>query len=199
MQFRDPRTRWQFLPGRRLLFEELERRDLLAVMRIVDWNTLNGPNDATGDANFRTVLQAIGNETVQGNTQRVDILALQETDPPGNGDSIVRVKDVLNSLYSTTSYNLSASPVDGGGDSTGFRLRHVHCLATGIGPNRRRHADAQCHARRIPAGRLACLQHFLCLLGPSEIRRRPAPTKRSVAAKPHSSAPMPMRWAKVRK
>lgn len=120
MQFRDSRTRWQFLPGRRLLFEELERRDLLAVMRIVDWNTLNGPNNATEDVNFLTVLQAIGNETVQGNTQRVDILALQETDPPGNGDSITRVKDVLNTLYATTSYQLSASPVDGGGDSTGF-------------------------------------------------------------------------------
>src|SRR5215212_1582523 len=115
MQFRDSRTRWQFAPTRRLLFEELERRDLLAVMRIVDWNTLNGPNDETGDANFRTVLQAIGNETVQGNTQRVDILALQETDPPGNGDSITRIQNVLNTLYSTTSYSLSASPVDGGG------------------------------------------------------------------------------------
>ena len=69
MKFRDLRTRWQSLRGRRLLFEELERRDLLAVMRIVDWNTLNGPNDATDDANFRTVLQAIGNETVQGNTE----------------------------------------------------------------------------------------------------------------------------------
>lgn len=120
MQFRDPRTRWQFLPGRRLLFEELERRDLLAVMRIVNWNTLNGPNDAAGDLNFRTVLEAIGNETVQGNTQRIDILALQETDPPDDGDSIVRVQDVLNTLYATTSYQLSASPVDGGGDSTGF-------------------------------------------------------------------------------
>ena len=120
MQFRDPRITWQFLPGRRLLFEELERRDLLAVMRIVNWNTLNGPNDASSDANFRTVLQAIGNETVQGNTQRVDILALQETDPPGSGDSIVRIQSVLNTLYSTTSYGLVATSVDGGGDSTGF-------------------------------------------------------------------------------
>ena len=74
------------LRRRRLGFEVLERRDLLAVMRIVDWNTLNGPNDAAGEANFQTVLQAIGNETVQGNTQRIDILALQETDPPGVGD-----------------------------------------------------------------------------------------------------------------
>jgi endonuclease/exonuclease/phosphatase family metal-dependent hydrolase len=121
MQFRDPRTRWQFLPGRRLLFEELERRDLLAVMRIVDWNTMNGPNDATADANYRTIFQAIGNETVQGDTQRIDILALQETDGAGpGGDSIGRVQNVLNSLYSTTSYNVSVSPMDGGGDSTGF-------------------------------------------------------------------------------
>jgi endonuclease/exonuclease/phosphatase family metal-dependent hydrolase len=121
MQFRDPRTRWQFLPGRRLLFEELERRDLLAVMRIVDWNTMNGPNDATADANYRTVLQAIGNETVQGNTERVDILALQETDGPGpGGDSIDRISSVLNTLYSTNTYNVSVSPMDGGGDSTGF-------------------------------------------------------------------------------
>lgn len=120
MHRRDPRSSWQFLPGRRLLFEALERRDLLAVMRVVDWNTLNEPNNATDDANFRTVLEAIGNETVQGNTQRIDILALQETDPPGSGDSIGRIQNVLNSLYATTSYNVVASPVDGGGDSTGF-------------------------------------------------------------------------------
>lgn len=120
MQFRDPRTKWQFAPSRRLLFEELERRDLLAVMRIVDWNTFNRPNNATDDANFRTIFEAIGNETVQGNTHRIDILALQETDPPGAGDSIVRVQNVLNTLYATSSYSLTASPVDGGGDSTGF-------------------------------------------------------------------------------
>jgi endonuclease/exonuclease/phosphatase family metal-dependent hydrolase len=120
MQFRDPRTRWQFLPGRRLLFEELERRDLLAVMRIVDWNTFNNPNDAAGDNTFKTIFSAIGNETTAGNTRRIDILALQETDPPGAGDSITRVKDDLNSLYPTANYSFVVSPVDGGGDSTGF-------------------------------------------------------------------------------
>ena len=120
MQFRDPRTRWQFLPGRRLLFEELERRDLLAVMRIVDWNTFNNPNDAAGDNTFKTIFSAIGNETTAGNTRRIDILALQETDPPGAGDSITRVKDDLNSLYPTANYSLVVTPADGGGDSTGF-------------------------------------------------------------------------------
>ena len=121
MRFRDLRTRWHSLPGRRLLFEELERRDLLTVMRIVDWNTLNGPNDSTGEANFQTILQAIGNETVQGNTERVDILALQETDPAGpGGNSIGRIQSVLNTLYPAASYSSVVSPVDGGGDSTGF-------------------------------------------------------------------------------
>ena len=36
--------------GRRWLrFELLERRDLLAVIRLVDWNTANHPNDAAQD------------------------------------------------------------------------------------------------------------------------------------------------------
>ncbi len=107
--------------ARRLVIETLERRDLLTVMRVVDWNTMNGPNDATGDANYATIFQAIGNETVQGNTQRIDILALQETDPPGpGGNSIGRIDSVLNSLYPSASYSFVVTPVDGGGDSTGF-------------------------------------------------------------------------------
>ncbi len=121
MRSRQPRTRWKSLSGRRLLYEELERRDLLTVLRVVDWNTLNGPNDPTGDANFQTIFQAIGNETVQGNTERIDILALEETDPPGPGnDSIGRIVSILDSLYPSTTYASVVTPVDGGGDSTGF-------------------------------------------------------------------------------
>lgn len=105
----------------RLRIELLESRNLLAVMRVVDWNTLNGPNDATGDANFSTIFQAIGNETVQGNTQPISILALQETDPPGpGGDSIGRIDSILDSLYPSANYEFYVTPVDGGGDSTGF-------------------------------------------------------------------------------
>ena len=118
MQFRAMRSRWRCARSPRLLFEELERRDLLAVMRIVDWNTFNEPNNATDDANFRTVLEAIGNETAQGNAQRIDILALQETDPPGAGDSIGRVQNILNSLYATTSYNVVAS-------GNGIKILHI--------------------------------------------------------------------------
>lgn len=121
MRFRCPRSSGQVLASRKLHFESLERRDLLAVMRIVDWNTLNGPGDAVDDANFQTIFQAIGNETVAGNTQRIDILALQETDPPGpGGGSIDRVQSILNGLYPTANYELVVTAVDGGGDSTGF-------------------------------------------------------------------------------
>lgn len=118
---RRPRRGRTVCDNQRLRIEWLERRDLLAVMRVVDWNTLNGPNDATGDANFSTVLQAIGNETVQGNAQRIDVLALQETDPAGaGGNSIGRITGVLNSAYGTSSYQYVISAEDGGGDSTGF-------------------------------------------------------------------------------
>ncbi|HEX4415432.1 MAG TPA: lamin tail domain-containing protein [Lacipirellulaceae bacterium] len=116
---------WRLKPGsfraRRLAIEALEHRNLLAVMRIVDWNTMNGPNDAAGDANYSTIFQAIGNETVQGNTKRIDILALEETDPPGpGGNSIGRINTDLNTLYPAASYSFVVTPVDGGGDSTGF-------------------------------------------------------------------------------
>ncbi len=110
------------LRARRLGFESLERRELLTIIRLADWNTLNRPNDATDVANFTTILAAIGNETVAGNTKRLDILAVEETDPstpPGN-NSIGQIESILDSLYPSTDYSYAVSSVDGGGDSTGF-------------------------------------------------------------------------------
>ncbi|MCA9261387.1 MAG: lamin tail domain-containing protein, partial [Planctomycetales bacterium] len=67
-----------------------------------------------------TVLAAIGEESVQGNVQRVSLLALTETDPAGSGfESIVRIENILDDLYDVN-YASVASSVDGGGDSTGF-------------------------------------------------------------------------------
>jgi len=111
----------QFFCRERLSLEQLERRDLLSVTRLAAWNTLNNPNDAGSAADFSTVLAAIGNATVEGNTKRIDILALQETDPPGAGsNSITRIEDVLDNLYPSTDYASVVSAIDGGGDSTGF-------------------------------------------------------------------------------
>ena len=109
------------LRARRLVFESLERRDLLSVARVVAWNTANQPNDGPSEADFQTILAAIGNETVVGNTKRLDILALQETDPPGDGgDSIGRIEGILETLYAGTDYASVVSTEDDGGDSTGF-------------------------------------------------------------------------------
>ena len=87
--------------------------------------------------------QAIGNETVQGNTQRVDILALQETDPAGvGGNSIDRIDTILDSLYPSANYEYVVSSVDGGGDSTGFVYDTTTVSLIGVRPGRHRHADA---------------------------------------------------------
>ena len=120
MQFRDPRTRWQFLPGRRLLFEELERRDLLAVMRIVDWNTLNGPNDAAGDANFRQSSRPSATKRCRATRNGSTSSLCKKPIRPVPATRSLASKMSSTRCTSTTSYQLSASPVDGGGDSTGF-------------------------------------------------------------------------------
>ncbi|QDV42273.1 Endonuclease/Exonuclease/phosphatase family protein [Stieleria neptunia] len=96
--------------------EALEHRRLLTAMRIVGWNTLNNPDNATEDANFSTVLSAIGNETIGSITKRIDVLGLSETD----ASSIARVESILDSLYPSTDYARIVTAPDGGGDATGF-------------------------------------------------------------------------------
>ena len=109
------------LRAKQLRFESLERRDLLSVTRLVAWNAENHPNDGAQDSDFQTILEAIGNETVAGNTKRLDVLALQETDPVGpGGDSIGRIEGILDALYPGTDYASVVTTVDGGGDHTGF-------------------------------------------------------------------------------
>ena len=51
-----------------------------AKLRVAGWNTFNRPNNAEQQTLFSTVLQAIGEETVAGVAQRIDVLAVSETD-----------------------------------------------------------------------------------------------------------------------
>ena len=95
--------------------ELLEWRLYLSAMRIVNWNTANGPNNSSDDALFRTVFEAIGNENVQGNTLRPAVVALQETD-----SSASRIENILDTLYPQTNYVSLITGLDGGGDATGF-------------------------------------------------------------------------------
>jgi hypothetical protein len=52
------------LMRRLLCFELLEARQLLATLRLANWNTFNLPNVPTDDANYAAVMQAIGNESL---------------------------------------------------------------------------------------------------------------------------------------
>ena len=184
MQFRDPRTRWQFLPGRRLLFEELERRDLLAVMRIVDWNTLNGPNDATGDANFqhRSPSHRQRNGAGQHPARSISSLCRKPIRPV---QWRLDHPSPRRPQHSVPNDQLQPLRVAGRRRRRQhrLRLRHVDRIAVGVCPDRLGHADAQRHARQVPAGRFTCLQHLLRLFGPSEIGRHQlrcnAPRQRS--------------------
>ncbi len=102
-------------------FELLEDRRMLSVLRVATWNTENRPNVAADDADFRTVLQAIGNESVAGNSARIGLLAVQETDIPGTGDnSIGRIESILEGIYPGSDYGVTVTSIDGGGDATGF-------------------------------------------------------------------------------
>lgn len=113
---------------RRLSFETLESRELLAVLRVAGWNTFNLPNTATDDANYGTVLTAIATEAVQGTAKRADLLALVETDPP----SAMRIENLLNGLHGVGTYDSVVSSLDGGGDATGFVFDSTTLLLLGM-------------------------------------------------------------------
>ena len=65
-----------------------------ATIRIVAYNTYNNPDNATEDAWFRTIFEAIGQESINGVAKRLDILIVSETDT----DSSTRLADILKSL-----------------------------------------------------------------------------------------------------
>lgn len=85
-----------------------------AAVRVVAYNCANYPNNATQEAQFRTVFQAIGNESVNGIAKRLDVLVMSEMD----GGSAGRLTTILNNLYNVNTYisELSSSV---GGDRTG--------------------------------------------------------------------------------
>lgn len=99
----------------------MEHRLCLSAVRIVSWNTANGPDNSAEDALFRTVFEAIGNETLEGNARAPSIVALQETDTAQfGGNSIARIDAILESLYPNSNYQTAASPLDTGDDANGF-------------------------------------------------------------------------------
>lgn len=84
-------------------------------LRIAAWNTFNRPNNAEHESLFGTILQAVGDEVVAGIAQRVDVLAVSETDT-GSAQDLV---DLMNAMYGVSSYAVVTSS-SVGGDRTGI-------------------------------------------------------------------------------
>jgi hypothetical protein len=85
-----------------------------AAVRVVAYNCANRLNNVTEEGQFRTVFQAIGNQSVNGISKRLDLLVVSEMDP----GSVTRLTTALNNLYNVNTFTdvLSSSV---GGDSTG--------------------------------------------------------------------------------
>ena len=97
-------------------FERLEHRLVLSTLRIASWNVFDGPVNSSEDADFETVLEAIGNESIAGSARSIDVMTLAEANATvGN-----RLEDILDGLYNTTTYQLQLANQDFGGDRTGF-------------------------------------------------------------------------------
>jgi hypothetical protein len=71
-------------------------------LRIGAYNTANNPDDATEDTWFSTIFSALGQESVNGLAQHLDVLAVEETDT----GSAPRLPSVLNSLYGVSAYQV---------------------------------------------------------------------------------------------
>lgn len=82
-----------------------------AQLRIATYNTLDGPSSAAEEALVQTIFGAIGNETYNGITKRVDIVGLQEQSTITNPDTAVRFATALNNLYGVSSYQASIQDI----------------------------------------------------------------------------------------
>jgi len=85
-----------------------------AAIRVVAYNCANRPNNTTQEDQFRTVFQAIGNESVNGIAKRLDILVMSEMDP----SSATSLTTILNNLYNVNTYTHDLSS-QVSGDRTG--------------------------------------------------------------------------------
>lgn len=86
-------------------------------LRIVSYNLLDGPTSSSDDQNFRTVIQAIGNQEILGTTRTIDIMAFQE------GPSSSSEYDDIEVNFETVfggNFEATFTPPDFAGCRTGF-------------------------------------------------------------------------------
>ena len=89
-----------------------------AQIRLVTYNTLDKPLNATAESQMTTIMDAIGMNSFNGIAKRVDILSLQEGLNFGSNDTYQEIADLMNTLYGVSSYQTAV--IDSGFDSIGY-------------------------------------------------------------------------------
>jgi endonuclease/exonuclease/phosphatase family metal-dependent hydrolase len=85
-----------------------------AQLRIVTYNTLGNPTSSADFSAWNVVLEAIGDQSVNGIAQQIGIMALEEVDAPTSGANAQNIADLLNGLYGISSYHVATAPYGDG-------------------------------------------------------------------------------------
>ena len=143
------------------------------MMRLVDWNTFNNPNDPVDEANFATILAPSATSrsaaTRSGSTSsrcRRPIRHRRRTTIRS-----ANWKSVLDGLYPSTELCVGRVDRRRRRRQHGIRLRHVDGVAARVDRGLARIGDAQDSSRQVPAGVDARRERFLRLFGPFEVGR----------------------------
>ena len=89
-----------------------------AQLRIVSYNTLDNPRNATDDGYFNTIFDAISTKDTNGIAKRVDVMTVQEQTTFSGTSTAERMADLLNTLHGVTSYEADLTGT--GGDLVGI-------------------------------------------------------------------------------
>ena len=111
-------------------------------LRICSYNVLDGPVTTSDDQDFRVVIEAIGNQSVLGNAQAIDILAFQEG--PQDANQYNDIENNFETVFGGTFASSFTTP-DFAGCRTGFiyntstvQLIFATTLSSGLTHNVRR-------------------------------------------------------------
>lgn len=107
---------------------------LHAQLRVVSYNTLNRPSQSSDFPAWNVVLDALGAQNVNGITQRIGIMGLQEVEI--SGSNAQNIATLLNNLYDVSSYQATSAPYGDGFNLQSFVYdsSQVDLLGTSVFP-----------------------------------------------------------------
>lgn len=100
-----------------------------AQLRIVNWNVLNNPDNATEDALMRNVFQGIANQSANGIAKPIDVMTLHEVDT----DGVARIPGLLAQVNPGANYQIAfTASVGGDKNAIVYNANTVHLVGTGM-------------------------------------------------------------------